>query len=104
MKDITYMALNLVGQERVKQDEKWGDEHINHLFKWMSILMEEVGELAEAANESCIKTEHTKPEKGGRKAVLKEAVHVAAVAVSIIEAVLQSYEENFPEALGEKVI
>ena len=77
-------ALHAIAEERKRQIEKWGSQDSNTLFAWMSILMEEVGELAEAVNETeFMNAAH--PERGGMEAIQKEAVHVAAVAASIIE-------------------
>lgn len=81
-------ALNLVAEERIRQDEKWGDQSGHNMLEWLSILMEEVGELAEAINETFLISEYTKPEKSGIDAIRKEAVQVAAVAVAIVENVL----------------
>jgi NTP pyrophosphatase (non-canonical NTP hydrolase) len=64
-------------RERIRQDEKWGEQ--NHdPFTWLTILMEEVGELSQAAL-------HTR--YGGKAAagLREEAVQVAAVALSFIE-------------------
>jgi NTP pyrophosphatase (non-canonical NTP hydrolase) len=59
-------SLFSVLNERIKQDSKWGEQ--NHdMFTWMSILMEEVGELART-----------------------EAVQVAAVALAIVECIDRS--------------
>lgn len=80
-------ALSLVRAERDRQMAKWGDQSGNHPFSWMSILGEEYGELCEAINETCFQTEHTKPDRGGHEAIQREAVHVAAVAVAILEAI-----------------
>jgi hypothetical protein len=86
---ITKYALTLVAAERQRQDDKWGDQSGNHPFEWMSILMEEVGELAEAVNETCFQTQHIKPDRGGPGAIKREAVQVAAVAVAIVEAIVR---------------
>ena len=92
MDAVMQRAVELVVGERHRQTDKWGDESGNHPFQWMSILMEEVGELAEAVNETvnetCFPSPHVKPERGGRAAILREAVQVAAVAVAIAEAVI----------------
>jgi len=88
MKEITQRVLDLIGDERKRQGEKWGDASNNHLFEWMSILMEEVGELAEAVNETCFTSKHAKREKGGKDAILKEAIQVAAVATALAETLL----------------
>lgn len=63
--------------ERVRQDLKWGEQ--NHdPDRWMSILMEEVGEFAQASLQARFG-------KGSPAAVREELVQVAAVALSMIE-------------------
>lgn len=69
--------------EREAQDAKWGEQ--NHSpIEWMSILTEEVGEAAEAANHVRwgMTTESLHE---ARKAFREELVQVAAVAVAAIE-------------------
>jgi NTP pyrophosphatase (non-canonical NTP hydrolase) len=85
-----YRIFTEIDQERKRQDEKWGENSDNHLFEWVSILTEEVGELAEAINETCFKSDHVNHERGGKEAILKEAIQVAAVATAIIESVKNS--------------
>jgi NTP pyrophosphatase (non-canonical NTP hydrolase) len=90
MDEIMKKAVELAVDERLRQNEKWGDQSGNHPFEWMSILMEEVGELAEAVNETCFSSPHMKPGRGGRDAILREAVQVAAVALAIAEATIKA--------------
>ncbi len=77
----TEQVLELVREERRRQDKKWGYPQKNTPFEWISILTEEVGELAQATNDAFM---------GGKGTcdmtkVRTEAVQVAAVAVSILE-------------------
>ncbi len=70
-------AIQDVMVERERQDEKWGEQ--NHdPFLYLTVLVEEVGEFAQAALHSRF---------GGEAAtkLRREAVQVAAVAVAIIE-------------------
>jgi NTP pyrophosphatase (non-canonical NTP hydrolase) len=78
MKEFTD-ALNSVLDERKRQDEKWGEQNHNP-YIYLTILLEEIGELAQAIL-------HTQfgGEKGGWLNVRKEAVHSAAVALALIE-------------------
>lgn len=70
---ITGSVLLEVHAERVRQDEKWGEQnHDPALF--LTILTEEVGEVARAILD--------KDTPGYRE----ELIQVAAVAVSIVEA------------------
>ena len=87
MKTNGYAAIKLVIAERDRQDEKWGDQSSNHPFEWMSILGEEYGELCESVNETYFKNGKN-PECGGLDRIKQEASHVAAVAVALIEAII----------------
>lgn len=72
-------AIGSAMLERMRQDVKWGEQNHNP-YIYLSILMEEVGELAQAV----LQTQFG-GDKGGNVAVRKEAVHVAAVALAMIE-------------------
>lgn len=81
----TETVLQMVLKERSRQFFIWGDQSQNHPFEWAAILGEEFGELCEAINETCFhRINH--PERGGCDAIIREAIHVAAVAVAIVEA------------------
>ncbi len=88
MKDMrvpnTYPVLEMIIDERVKQVEKWSDQSNNHPFEWVSILGEEYGELCQAVNESFL-TKAVHKDRDGKDKMIKEAVHIAAVAVAFIE-------------------
>ena len=84
-----YAAIEKVLAERIRQMELWGERSDNHPFEWMSILGEEFGELCEAVNETFFKN-GAHPECGGNEKIIKEAVHVAAVAVAIVESAMRS--------------
>ena len=74
-------AMKLLYQERIRQHAKWGRQ--NHIVPiWMLILLEEVGEAAQAALHDIF---------GGKaKGTFKtEMIQVAAVAVQIIEFLLE---------------
>lgn len=80
------LALVLVNIERENQNDKWGDQ--NHtLPEWCTILGEEFGELCEAVNETVLYNAD-KPERAGIENILKECVHVSAVAVQILEKII----------------
>jgi NTP pyrophosphatase (non-canonical NTP hydrolase) len=72
-------SLASVLDERERQEQKWGEQ--NHdPFTYLTILVEEVGEFAQAAL-------HLK--YGGRYGELnhlrEEAIHMAAVSLAIVE-------------------
>lgn len=74
----TFSVLLAIAAERQRQDDTWGVQR--HLWpEWIAILTEEVGEAAhEAVEERWLPT-------GDLAALRTELVHVAAVAVQIIE-------------------
>lgn len=75
-------AFTDVAAERKRQDDKWGEQNLDP-FTYLAVLAEEVGELSQAAL-------HTK--FGGKAAagLYTEAVHVAAVALAIVECLRRS--------------
>lgn len=69
-----------IKKERARQDRQWGEQ--NHFpQKWLTILMEEVGEVASAILE--------RDYDGYRN----ELVQVAAVAIAALEAI-DRYEQS----------
>ena len=46
--------LEAVLSERERQDERWGDQTDNTDLEWMSILTEEIGEVAKDVNDQRI--------------------------------------------------
>ena len=76
-------AIYRVRDERLRQDEKWGEQ--NHSPEvWIRILGEEFGEVCAAANESeLVDYKH-------------ELIQVAAVAVAAVE----SLERQVRQGLG----
>lgn len=75
-------AIQDILQERARQERKWGEQN-NDPFVYLTVLSEEVGELAQAAL-------HTR--FGGDKAdgLYTEAIHTAAVAMAIVECLLRN--------------
>jgi NTP pyrophosphatase (non-canonical NTP hydrolase) len=55
MNEITRVKiLEAVLAERERQDERWGDQTDNTDLQWMSILTEEIGEVAKDVNDQRI--------------------------------------------------
>lgn len=79
----TTKAIALVTEERKRQFELYGDQSRKSPYEFLAILGEEYGELCEAVTETYMSGRH--PERGGKENIIKEAVHVAAVAVQLIE-------------------
>ena len=64
--------LQLILEERQKQDKKWGEQNHN-IYKWLAILGEEVGEVNKAALED------------NYKDTINELIQIGAVTVAMIE-------------------
>ena len=75
-------------RERLYQDEKWGKQRHN-MEKWLVILVEEVGEFAQAIQKDEIQFKKTDANNK-----LEEITHVSAVAVAIIEQLLEEREKE----------
>jgi NTP pyrophosphatase (non-canonical NTP hydrolase) len=65
--------IGMIIEERGRQDKKWGQQNHPHL-KWFAILMEEVGEIANA-----LLTARTSGP------IITELIHVAAMCVAWLE-------------------
>ena len=94
-------AWDSVLAERIRQDSKWGEQ--NHGFApWMCILMEEVGECAEAVNETIFNNGPEARKRGGLDNIRKEAVQVAAVAIAMVECIDRIEEQEAETGKGAK--
>lgn len=80
-------ALELVNSERDRQEQLWGVQTHPPIL-WVGILGEEYGEFCQAVNETVFDNGPEQRKKGGNDNMIREACHVAAVAVSIIECLL----------------
>lgn len=71
--------------ERTRQNIKWGEQ--NHdPYRWIGILTEEVGEVAQAVNGAIEGPAETVAERWGRwQAYREELIQVAAVAIAMVE-------------------
>jgi NTP pyrophosphatase (non-canonical NTP hydrolase) len=85
-------VLAEVVKERKRQDEKWGQQNHNP-FAWLAILGEEFGEVAKATVEAHFVAE------ASWAPYRKELLHVAAVAVAMIE----SFDRNVVVEAGCEV-
>lgn len=86
--DGTDDVLDEVYDERVKQDARFGEQN-HHPFKWLSILTEEVGETAMAANDADAEKDPISAKVLWAE-YREELVQVAAVAVAMLE----SFDRN----------
>lgn len=95
-------ALTMIAQRRYEQIEKWGEQY--HTWsEWATILGEEYGELCEAINETVLNNA-TKPELGGLENMVDEVVDVAAVALQILEILLDECDVRMPDRLENAVL
>ena len=81
---ITEIMLEVnddVLKERERQNEKWGPQHHDHGY-WLAILVEEVGEVAQAIQQGSVASKDTDADD-----LYTELIHVAAVASAIAEQV-----------------
>lgn len=69
-----HKVLKDVVDERARQNKKWGEQDHGHGY-WLGILVEEVGEVAQAYIQS-----------QGPERVREELIQVAAVAIQWVEA------------------
>lgn len=79
-------VIDIIRAERERQLAKWGLQH-HDSFRWLAILMEEVGEASEAALHDVFGGKHAGTFK-------TEMIHVAAVAVQILEWLVDDYESG----------
>lgn len=95
-----------VQTERLRQDAKWGEQNHDPTM-WMTILAEEVGELAEAMLEERAfrlvgEIVGDPPNSVDWPAAMRlEAVHVAAVAFALIECLDRGVWLHGPSPSGE---
>lgn len=83
-------ADRLVFKEQKRQLKKWGVQDHNP-FRWLAILLEEVGEFSQAAlSDLYANGKHESHHEG----MLKECVEVAAVAKSMVECLLRDDWRN----------
>lgn len=95
---LTAIILSEVFQERQRQDAKWGLQR-HELGKWLAILAEEFGEVAQAM-QGPMGLVSVKPTDASD--LYQELIHVAAVAVAIAEQVREQ-SENVIDLKGENI-
>jgi len=84
MRKLRVKVMTDIIEERRRQDSKWGVQD-NDPVVWLSILGEEFGELAQAINETLFDNGPLERLKGGIANIRREAIQVAAVAMSLVE-------------------
>jgi NTP pyrophosphatase (non-canonical NTP hydrolase) len=79
---ITTVNMN-VFEERLRQNNLWGHQR-HSLGTWLAILVEEVGEVAEAMQKGMVSQKDTDADD-----LYTELIHVAAVASAMAEQVME---------------
>ena len=79
----TKLVLEMVSDERAKQNEKWGEQN-HHPLTYLAILGEEVGEANQAAVQAHF-------ENRAWTDYAEELIHVAAVAVAMVESFYRTH-------------
>jgi hypothetical protein len=88
---LTMAALDSVGMERERQHLRWGVQELT-MPEWFAVLGEEFGEVGKLIVEGWVLSEEVSVEE-----LRREIVHVAAVAVSIVEAIDRDQEVESDE-------
>lgn len=93
-----FTVLTDIESERLRQLELWGPQNHNYAV-WLGILMEEVGEVAQAVNALTVPAASKETDADD---LYNELIQVAAVAAAIAEQVLEEKhlaEERLKEGL-----
>jgi NTP pyrophosphatase (non-canonical NTP hydrolase) len=81
-------VLTDVDKERTRQDQMWGKQR-HDLGDWLKILIEEVGEVAQA-----MQKEKDWGKDSDASDLYEELIHAAAVAVAIAEQVKEKERDE----------
>lgn len=75
---------NKVMREVNKQNRQWGDESELTPHQWLGLIQEEVGEIAQAVNETYLPNK-TKSQLGGKENIQAEIYQAAALLIRFSE-------------------
>lgn len=84
LKDNLMKIKNKVMLEVNKQNKQWGDESELTSHQWLGLIQEEVGEIAQAVNETYLPNK-TKSQLGGKENILAEIYQAAALLIRFSE-------------------
>ena len=86
-KDLDRLAIrNRIMLEVEKQERQWGDEKELSPFEWQCLILEEIGETAQAINERFLPDEHKSKKKHiGKYDIENEAYQTIALLFRFIE-------------------
>lgn len=82
--NLTTKVLGDILMERSRQNAKWGKQRHSYPY-WLSILVEEVGEVSQAIQKDSVSHKETDADD-----LYTELIHVAAVATAIAEQVREN--------------
>lgn len=82
--DSLIKIRNKVMQEVNKQNRQWGNESELTPHQWLGIIQEEVGEIAQAVNETYLPNK-TKIKLGGKENIQTEIYQTAALLIRFSE-------------------
>lgn len=82
--DSLIKIRNKVMQEVNKQNRQWGDESELTPHQWLGLIQEEVGEIAQALNETYLPNK-TKAKLGGKENIQAEIYQAAALLIRFSE-------------------
>lgn len=84
--------IRLISNEIERQYQLFGDQSAKHPYEHLAIITEEFRELAEVITETYANGRH--PERGGFENLIKEAVHIAASAISFLDCIRKNFDET----------
>lgn len=84
LKDNLMKIKNKVMLEVNKQNKQWGDESELTPHQWLGLIQEEVGEIAQALNETYLPNK-TKVKLGGKENIQAEIYQAAALLIRFSE-------------------
>lgn len=83
MYTLTEIKNRIMGEVK-KQKKQWGDEYHLTPHQWLGLIQEEVGEIAQAVNETYLPNK-TKSQLGGKENILAEIYQAAALLIRFSE-------------------
>lgn len=83
-KDNIAKIRNKIMKEVLEQKKQWGDEYHLTPHQWLGLIQEEVGEIAQAINETYLPNK-TKAKLGGKNNIQAEIYQTAALLIRLSE-------------------
>ena len=80
--------LDQIKKERIRQDEKWGEQN-HHPLQWFSIIGKEYGEMCKAFNEYDLDNDFNRLED-----MQRETIQIAAVCVAMLQCIGRQGEKG----------